>query len=252
MKNIIKSTVLTFLVGLALSIQSCNNNAPGLANVNMEMKAVTAASTIAGGRVTANDIVYTQVLIGVTEIELETLEENEAEDKGDVENDKDGDGEDDNEDIEFKGEYTVDLIAGTSTPDFGDTDIAPGLYEEIEIDLAPIMADGNTMFIAFDFTPTGASAPVKYEYSNTASLEYELESDSGIELTDTGLNQLLIVLDLDALFAGVDLSSATADTDGVVRINDKSNANLALQIAANLDSVMEGGEDDDNDGEFDD
>jgi hypothetical protein len=252
MKNIIKSTVLTLLIGLALSIQSCNNNDPGLANLNMEMKAVTAASTIAGGRVTAADMVYTQVLIGVTEIELETLEENDAEDSGNVENDKDGDGEDDNEDIEFKGEYTVDLITGTSTPDFGDTDIAPGLYEEIEIDLEPIMNDGNTMFIAFDFNPTGASEPIKYEYSNSANLEYELESDSGIELTDSGLNQLLVVLDLDALFAGVDLSSATADSDGVVRINDSSNANLAAQIAANLDSIMEGGEDDDNDGEFDD
>ncbi len=253
MENQIKTIVFALLMAFGLILESCNkNNDPGLANVKMEMKATTALSSInPGGRTTATDLVFTEVKVGVTEIELETLEENQAEDSGEID-DEDGDGEDDNEDVEFEGQFTVDLLTGISTPDFGVANIAPGVYEEIEMDLEPIMAGGLTMFVAFDYTPAGATSPVRYEYSNDYELEFELESDAGIEISDATANQLLVVFDLDALLAGVDLDAATADSDGVVRINDSSNATIAAQIANNLDSVMEGGEDDDGDGEFDD
>ncbi len=252
MKNQFKTIVFALLLAFGLMLESCTKNEPGLGNVKMEMKATTALSSInPGGRTMATDLVFTEVKVGVTEIELETLEENQKEDSGEID-DKDGDGEDDNEDIEFEGEFVVDLLAGTSTPDFGVAEITPGVYEEIEMNLEPIMEGGLTMFIAFDYTPAGDTVAVRYEYSNNYSLEYELESDTGIEISDATANQLLVVFNLDALFAGVDLDAATADSDGVVRINDSSNADLSAQIADNLDSVMEGGEDDDGDGEFDD
>jgi hypothetical protein len=52
------------------------------------------------------------------------------------------------------------------------------------------------------------------------------------------------------MFANIDLNTTTADVDGVVRINNESNADIANQIAANLGDVMRGGEDED--GEIDD
>jgi hypothetical protein len=244
MKNILKSTVLTLFIGLAILLQSCNNSDPGLSDIKLTMKATTTLSTINhSGRLANTGLVFTEVVIGVTEIEFETFEENEAEDD---------DGEDDNEEVEYEGNYVVDLIAGTSNPDFGQADIAPGIYEEMEIELSPILEGDITMFVAFDYTPDGAVDPVRYEYSTDAEMEYELEPEGGFFLDEGALNQMLVLIDLDAMFANIDLNTATADIDGVVRINGSSNADLAAQIASNLEDVMEGGEDEDGDGEIDD
>ena len=252
MKNLLKTAVLTLFISFAVLMQSCNNNDPGLSDIKLTMKATTALSTIdPSGRVMNTGLVFTDVIIGVTEIEFETFEEDESEDNGDFE-DNDHDGEDDNEEIEFEGEFVVDLIAGTSTPDFGETNIAPGIYEEMEIELAPILEGGLSMFVAFDYTPDGAVDAVRYEYSTSAEMEFELEPEGGFILEEGALNKMLVLIDLDAMFADIDLNTATADVDGVVRINNDSNVDLANQIAANLSDVMEGGEDEDEDGEIDD
>ncbi len=267
MRNLIRSVAFAMLLAFAVLVTSCNdNNDTSLANIKVEMKATTTLSSIhPGGRVMASDFVYTEALVGVTKIELESLEESQMEDSGykddddgddhddDGYDDHDDDGYDDHDDeIEFEGKFVVDLLRSTSTPDFGAANIVPGVYEEIEIDLNPIMDGGLTMFVAFYYTPSGAADPVNYEYSNNYKLEYELEDYNGIEVNGEILNQILVIFDLDALFAGVDLDGATADADGVVRINDSSNSDLAKQIASNLKSVMEAGEDHDDDGEFDD
>ena len=252
MKNILKSTVLTLLIGLVILLQSCNNSDPGLSDIKLTMKATTSLSTInPSGRLANTGLVFTDVVIGVTEIEFETFEEDEAEDSGEIE-DADDDGEDDNEEVEFEGNFVVDLIAGTSNPDFGQADIAPGFYEEMEIELSPILEGDITIFVAFDYTPDGAVDPVRYEYSTDAEMEFELEPEGGFFLDEGALNQMLVLIDLDAMFANIDLNTATADIDGVVRINGSSNADLAAQIASNLEDVMEGGEDEDGDGEIDD
>ena len=84
-------------------MQSCNNNDPGLSDIKLSMQATTALSTInPSGRVMSTGLVFTDVVIGVTEIEFETFEEDAAEDNGDFE-DNDGDGEDDDEIDEFEG-----------------------------------------------------------------------------------------------------------------------------------------------------
>lgn len=243
MKKLFKMIVLTLVLCLGLILESCTTD-PGLAKVNLDMKATTALSTIStGGRVANTGLVFTEVLIGVTELEFETLEENVAEDE---------DGEDDNEEIEFEGEFVVDLITGISTPDFGETTIAPGLYEEMEMELEPILEGGLSIFIAFNYTPDGATEAIRFEYSNDQELEFEIENEAGFHLDDTSLNQMLILIDLDAMFAGLDLNSASVDSDGIVRVNGTTNPDLAELITKNLDSIMEGGEDDDEDGEFDD
>jgi hypothetical protein len=250
MKNKLKLIVLAVMLGIGLLIQSCSNTEPGLADVMLEMKATTALSTI-NGRMAETGLVFTDIILGVTEIEFETEEENEYEDGDDYE-DEDDDGEDDDEEIEFEGNYIVDLIAGTSTPDFGIADIKPGLYEEIEIEMGPILDGGLTLFIAFAYTPDGATEAIKFEFSTSAELEFEIENENGFLLDDGAINQMLVLLDLDALFAELDFSGATEDTDGIVRINSDSNATLAAEILLNLGEAVDGGEDEDNDGDIDD
>ena len=251
MKTKFKLILSAFLIAIGMNLTSCTSDDPTLANVDLNMRATTSQSTFTTGRLAATGLEFVEVRIGVTEMEFETLEEDEAEDSDDFE-DIDGDGEDDNEEVEYEGEFIVDLIAGTSSPDFGITDLAPGLYEEMEIEMEPIMEDGNTMFVAFNFTPEGANEAIRFEYSNKYEIEFEIEDEAGFQIDEGTVNQMLILLDLDALFADVDLSTASADVDGVVRINASSNADIAAAIESNFDACIEGGEDEDGDGEYDD
>jgi hypothetical protein len=207
-----------------------------LAQIKLEMKAQTNQSTI-NSRVMNSGLVFNEVLLGVTELEFELLSE---------END-----EEDEDDIEFEGMFTVDLINGTSTPDFGLASIAPGIYEEIELEMDPILDGELSIFVAFEFTNANSEA-VTVEYGNSDALEFEIENEAGFNLEAGVTNQILVMFDLDALFTGVDLNAATADNDGIVRINKTSNADLASAIDSNLDQILDAGEDDDDDGEIDD
>lgn len=75
MKNILKPVVLILIIGSALLIQSCNNNVPALADIKMTRKATTALSAInSTGRVMNTGLVFTDVMLGVTEIEFEAAE----------------------------------------------------------------------------------------------------------------------------------------------------------------------------------
>lgn len=247
----IKTLAMAFLLALGIVLQSCSDSDdPSTTRVGLQMKATTNLSSLRTGRTQNSGLEFQQVLIGVTEIEFETLEEEQSEDSDEYE-DADGDGEDDSEEIEFEGEYVVDLINGTSTPDFGISTLLPGVYEEVELEMEPILDGGNTMFIVFEYTP-GGGTPVTVEYSNSYDIEFELEKDGGFTVDEGSLNRLLILLDLDALFSGVNLNAAEAGTDGIVRINENSNPGLASAIENNLDKVLEAGEDDDDDGDFDD
>ncbi len=243
--------VLAMMIMGSLWIVGCNSDEPAAEGVKLQMKAVTNLSTISGGRTSASDLEFTEVLLGVRELEFETQEEDDQEDSLDDSDGESDDGEDDNEEIEFEGAFIVDLINGTSTPDFGLATVQPGVYEEIEIEMGPILPNNNTVLIAFTYTPDGG-APVAVEFSTKKEIEFEIEDEtSGYQLDANTFTNLLVLLDLDALFAGVDLSTATADDDGVIRINDTRNSAITQQILSNFDDSCEAGEDKDDDDDID-
>ena len=243
MKRNVGKLMIPLLVVLGSLVVSCNeNDGPGLSEVAVEMKAVTNQSSLnPGGRTVNTDLEFVEVLLGVTEIEFEF-------EFGDTESE-----EDDEYEVEFEGNFIVDLIAGTSTPDFGITSLEPGLYHELEFKLEPILEDGNTVFIAFNYTPAGETEPIRYEYSNNYNeFEVEIENEKGFELEGNALSNVLVLLDLDVLFSGVDLGTAVADNDGVVRINESSNSELKFAIEGNFLEALDAGEDNDDDDDFDD
>lgn len=238
---------MILLGAITFGLSSCSESEsddPSVAKVQLEMKAITDLSSIKNGRNANSGLEFMEILVGVTEIELELDDDSNGDD--------DDDDDDKDDEIEFEGRFIVDLIKGTSTPNFGQVSIAPGNYKEIEIEMEPILQNGNTMFIAFEFLPDGASTPVRVEYSNKFDIEFEFEKQSGFALDGGDLMKLLVLVDLDALFLGVDLNSASDDADGTIRINANSNTDLANIVADNLDDAIEAGEDDDDDGEIDD
>lgn len=238
-----KTRIQLFLIVLTLLVGACGSD-PAIDGVKLKMKAVTSLSTI-NGRTSAMGLEFTQILVGVRELEFETLDEDELEEANDIADGETGDGENENEEIEFEGEYIVDLINGTSTPDFGTAEVFPGTYEEIEIELGPILEGGKTVIIAF------TSNSIQYEFSTTEEIELEIEGAAGYQLDAGALTNLLVLLDLDTLFGSVDLSVATADGDGVVRINNSSNSEIHNQLLSALENSCDAGEDDDHDDDID-
>lgn len=268
MVGLIKKFPISTFLSVMLLVVSCGENVdPTKADIKLEMKATTSLSTInTNARIANSGIEFTKVLIGVTEIEFESMGDNDSEnyDVNDDHSGNDSDNDDhsgndsDNDDvehedeIEFKGLFIVDLLNGTSDPDFGITNVIPGIYEEIEVKISPILDDGNSIIVALTYQKEGMMEPLKLEFTSTKEFNFEIEHHSGIQLDGNTINQILILFDLDKFFAGVDLTQAILDEDGIIRINSTSNTDISAIIWDNLHYVFEAGEDDDDDDEFDD
>ena len=278
MNEILKKSLWMSVLMIGLLMASCNDSGdPTLANVRVEMKAVSNLGQLnTNGRIMAASVDFQEALVGVTEIEFEGFgsgddhhdDDNMYDDNGD-DHDNDGsddriagsnsgddhgddEGENDDEDeIEFQGQFVVDLINGTSTPDFGIADVVPGLYKEIKIKISPVLVDGNSIFISFEYQPDDGD-PFRVEYSNQSTYVLKFENYQGIQLEEGQLNQILVLLNLDELFAGIDFSTADVDEDGVVRINSTSNPELAGMIESQIRMAFDAGEDKDGDDDIDD
>jgi len=278
MNEILKKSLWMSVLMIGLLMASCNDSGdPTLANVRVEMKAVSNLGQLnTNGRIMAASVDFQEALVGVTEIEFEGFgsgddhhdDDNMYDDNGD-DHDNDGsddriagsnsgddhgddEGENDDEDeIEFQGQFVVDLINGTSTPDFGIADVVPGLYKEIKIKISPVLVDGNSIFISFEYQPDDGD-PFRVEYSNQSAYVLKFENYQGIQLEEGQLNQILVLLNLDELFAGIDFSTADVDEDGVVRINSTSNPELAGMIESQIRMAFDAGEDRDGDDHIDD
>ena len=270
MKNL-KNVFAVVIMVIGLLMVSCGEDVdPNLADVQLKIKATSNLGGFdAGARTLEEHITFNQVLLGVTEIEFESIVDDNSDDDSDDhsgsdnsghDDDSDDDSSDDNSDdsfddsdsdIEFEGRFVVDLIAGTSNPDFGIADVYPGIYKEIELKLEPILEGGYSIFIEFKYNVDGFE-PVTVQYSTDKQFKFEIERDSGIQLDGGALNQILLLFDLDQFLESVNINEASADVDGIVRINSNSNSDIAAAIWSKLNLMMEAGEDHDGDDDFDD
>lgn len=260
------------IAGLFFFFVGCNSSEPitdsGHVKVKMMAKSgMSSTNGLSSGRIAADSIIFSQALLGISKLEFETLEEDEDEhgecdsDSTDMDDDNSGHGDgdddednsghgsdgeensgpgnheddgDDEDEIEFEGLFVFDLISGTSTPNF---EVTPGLYEEIEVETAPILPNGKSAFITFEVTK--GSQTFKVEFSTSAKIELEIERDEGFQIDGGSLTQILVLLKLDMLFANIDFSLATVGTDGVIRINETSNTALFNMIKGNLNESFE-------------
>lgn len=237
-----KFIILLITVCFAAGIQSCSNDdVPSDAQASFEMRAISGAST-AAARIANTGFTFTEVLAGVTEIELETLEENLDEEEN---------GEEENEEVEFEGNFIIDLLTGTSDPEFGLSELLAGVYEEVEIEFDNILEGEKTLIVNFNFIADGSTTPTYVEFSTSQEFELEIENEAGISLDEGTINAILVTLDLDLLLSSIDFSSLTVDQDGVIRINENSNSNIMEAIFTNLEDAFEAEEDEEDEGDDD-
>jgi len=266
-----KTKLFLFLM-LVFLWEGCNNYDSGAQEgVRITMKGVSDHAALNGrtAESTGTDsagvssIVFSEALLGVRELEFKLVgDDNDDDGDGDDDHDHDNSGPDggdrhdgdnddgDNDEIKFEGQFVVDLIAGTSTPDFGVAEIVPGVYEKIEIKLIPILPDSNSVFIAFSFTKTDGDT-FQVEFSTKKALKFEIEDDDGFQIDENVLNNILVLVDLDKLLAGIDLSQATVDANGVIKINDSSNTLILNHVLSNFNHSCHGGEDNNHDDDID-
>ena len=222
-------TVILFVGGLLLT--SCDNDDMEMnsGNLNVQFTAVSAAAGINNGRMLNDALSYDRVLVGLTEIELEM-------------EDDDDDDDDSSEELEYEGNYTVDLLAGTSNPSPNTVSIEPGTYNEIEIEFEDILEGGYSVVMDLVYAPNGGSGtPVEFRSEE----DYELELEDDITINAGDVKNLILTLDLDRVFNGINFSRAEL-TDGTIRVDEENNTALLDAIESNIKNALDSDSDDDD------
>jgi hypothetical protein len=223
-----------------LLLTSCDSDDMDMSsgNLNVQFTAVSAAAGVNNGRMLNDALSYDRVLIGLTEIELEMEGEDDDSD----------DDDDSSEELEYEGNYTVDLLAGTSSPSLNTVNIEPGTYSEIEIEFEDILEGDYSVVMDLVYAPNGGSGtPVEFRSEE----DYELELEDDITINAGDVQNLILTLDLDQVFNGIDFSQADV-TDGTIRIDEEHNTALLDAIENNIENALDSDSDDDDDDDDDD
>jgi hypothetical protein len=228
MKNILKITSAGLLLLIAAS---CSKNSTDT-GISLSFKGVTTVSSTAKSISAATPFSFTEALIGIKEIEIKRKEEHlhDTLTARDTLKHK----------FDFKGKYLVDLLTGTTTPDFGLVNFVPGTYNKSET--ARLIDGGKSISVKGTYTDAGSKA-FNFNFSTRGEFEFEFESDSGFVLTEGSVLEMLININLPLMFTNVDFAKGTADVNNVYLINESSNIELFKKIKHNIRDIAEMHED---------
>lgn len=233
--------LLTMLLGVMIALTACEDDGQmnSDSKVTLGFQAMESSSLLKA----TDTLVFDSAMVGIKDIEIER--EEEADDDA-VESD-DGD----ELEYEFEGPYQVNLLAGTKIPELAD--VEPGFYTELEAELAPVLENNHSVYIEARYTNTaGETYPVIFHTDE--DIDFEIESDAGIQVGDQDIKDLIVRIDLTTLFNHIDLDAAVIDDSGRILLDDENNSSLADKLEDYLEEVaeMEEEDDDDDDDEDDD
>jgi len=232
MKYLFQTIMLSLLLFVATSCNDDDNTTNTKGQVEFTMHG--ANSSYSTGR-TMGSIDITSATAAITKVELEGEHESE--------NDSSSDDSDENE-IEFEGQYTVDLLAGTSDPAFGMAEVEAQNYNEIEVQFGQFLQNNASLIIEGTFTNDNGDQ-VPFQFSLKKAIKLELESDTGFEVQVGSIKELVANIDFSVLFKNIDFSLAEANADGMVIINASLNTYVYNLISQNFESSVELEVDDD-------
>ncbi len=205
----------TFLVTtmLILLFSSCKKDDENTyAKFSVKQKVSTSKST------NSETFTFSKALIGISEIDFE------------IET-----GSDDN-DFEYEGAYQFNILTGASSPAISSAEITPGTYHELEINIDNVLTSGKSIEISGTYDN---GTTYQFEFTSTLNEDYDIENTTGINANAGETVDFILSLNLEALFNGVDFTTADVDNDNIIRINSSSNSNLASIIENNLDNIMD-------------
>lgn len=193
---------------------------------------------------------------------------------GEDDDEDDNNGIDDEDKVVVEGPFIADLINGTSTPSLTTLLIPSGLYTRIDVRIDeadegeglltagdPLL--GRSLYArgSFDYQGTSHELRIRLKFSE----DIRFENKAGIEVLETGANDVVLSLDENAWFKGINLVACldagdlTLESDGSLVIDEDTGedecGDLENRIKENVEASGSGfrdDEDDDNDGVDDD
>lgn len=187
----------------------------------------------------------------------------EVEDENDDAND-DGAADDDAEDkVVVEGPFIADLINGTTTPSLSSLLIPSGLYTRIDVRVDEAKAEeglltagdpllGHSLYARGQFEYQGASHELRLQLKFSQDIQFE--NEAGIQVEETGANDVVVTLNEDLWFKGINLTECldeghlVFEADGSLVINEESGdgdcGDIEHQVKDNLESSGGASEDD--------
>ncbi len=228
-----KKNVLLFASLFVMLFISCNDDDPSTKSTfSIQQKQLVYKTSSANKQTstTLGSFSFSKVLIGVSKIEFEKEYE-----INDVEIE---------EEIEYTGNFSFDVLNGTSSPAIPSIDIEAGVYHELEFKVDTVLANGNSIEIFGSYNDGNYN--YLFEFSSTIVEEFEIENENGINLNVNETVNFVLMLELETLFKSINFTTLLVDSDNVIRINPSSNSEIYSQIEDNLEDIMDFEDDDDN------
>lgn len=234
--KILVAAVLTTFIAAGCSISDSNNNAPKPVNVNMQV--ATAGSAPVAPKATSSHVTLSSVKMLVEELELESVEE-------------------DSLDFEIENQV-IQLPLDGSPYQLAAADIAPGMYDEFEMEIEGLDDDDNVNDP--DFTEGSEETSIiiegsyngeDFSFQSEEDFEIEFEFNPPIQIDENTTNvDINLIVDINSWFldeAGNDLDPT--DPDNKEQIEE----NIEKSFKAEKDEDdLDDEEDDDDDGDGDD
>ena len=236
--KILTAIVLGVLVFFTACEQDENAQKTGDAQLAISFRAVQKAATLKA----SDTLVFDSAMVGLSELEMEGEQETEN-DYGTVSTETE---------YEFEGAFQIDLLAGTKLSEL--MTIQPGTYNELKAEISSILDDGHSVYIEAQYTDSQDTTHPVVFYTDE-DIEFEVENEDGIQVNDQEIKELIVRIDLNALFNSIDLSKAEKDESGTILINEDHNEDMSEMIVEYLDEhseFEEGENDDDEDDDGDD
>ncbi|MCE9625963.1 MAG: hypothetical protein K8R69_11030 [Deltaproteobacteria bacterium] len=186
---------------------------------------------------------------------------------GGTESEDAGDAEDK---VVVDGPFIADLINGTTTPSLSNLLIPSGNYRRIEVKIDEAKAEdgtlatgdsllGNSLVATGSFEYQGATHSLKLALKFSESVRFE--NDGGIPVAETGANDVVVTLDENTWFRGINLTACldsgdlALEGDGSLVIDENTGEgdcgdieNTIKDNIENSGSTFKDDEDDDDDG----
>ncbi|MEP2772889.1 MAG: DUF4382 domain-containing protein [Fulvivirga sp.] len=223
MKYLLNTVTLSMVLLMAVSCSDDDNSVNDQGQVAFTMKGSNSDAGANSGRV-MNDLQITSATAAITEVELESDNENDST-------------ESENE-AEFEGQFMVDLLAGTSDPAFGTSEVTAQTYNELSIEFGTFLENNASLIIEGIYTnDNGEEVPFKYTLDK--DLEIEIESNNSFIVSAGSLKEITAEIDFATLFSDIDFDLADTNADGIVIVNASLNTYVYNLISQNFNAAIE-------------
>lgn len=236
--KIVVAVVLATFVAAGCSISDSNNNSPKPVSVNMQV-ATSDNAPAAPKTVSSSHVTLTSVKMLVEELELESVEE-------------------DSLDFEMENQV-VELPLDGSPYQLSAANIAPGLYDEFELEIEGLDDDDNVSDPDFTEGSDETSIIIKgtyngedFTFKSEEDFEIEFEFSPPIQIDENTTNvDINLMVNIDSWF--VDSSGNELDpTDPDNREQIEENIENSFEADKDEDDLDDDGDDEEDDDDDDD